>query len=180
MSITTTIPQSARLEHLLIVNGEMEKKVRSIIQKELAKARTALAKDAKSAVPNDPRQAYKAVRRGIYKRVLGGNLNILAQKRAGTPHAYVKQRKLDRNPHQRGGNRMPRSERTKKLDSYWGKDRGFILRYLNDGADRTGNTSNRGRIAARRWFPGASHKELEAAAERIAQLIDEEIKKATK
>lgn len=179
--MTTTIPQSARLEGLLISSPDMEKRVRSIIQKELAKARSALTKAAKSAVPNDPRQAYKAVRRGIYKRVLGGNLNILAQKKAGEPHAYVKQRKLDRNPHQRGGNRMPRSERTKKLDSYWGKDRGFILRFLNDGTDdRTSHGGNRGHIAARRWFPGASHKELESAAERIAQLIDEEIKKATK
>lgn len=172
----------------------MEKRVRSIIQKELAKARSALAKEAKSAVPNDPRQAYKAVRRGIYKRVLGGNLNILAPKKAGAPHAYTKRRKprpvTDKNGQHRGGNCSPRSARTEQVDGYWGKDRGFILRFVNDGADRTdpskqkkrGNRAltNRGRIGAKNWFPGASHKELEAAAERIAQLIDEEIKKATK
>lgn len=179
MSLKITISPNARLERLLCSDQTFEKVVRSIISKELVKARSELAKDAKSAVPNDPRQAYKAVRRGVYKRILGGQLNILAQKKAGTPHEYIKRRKLDRNPHQRGGNRMPRSERTKKLDSYWGKDRGFILRFLNDGADRTGNTPNRGRIAARNWFGGASQKEMEAASERIARLIDEEIKKLT-
>ena len=77
--------------------------------------------------------------------------------------------------------------------SYQGKDRGFILRFLNQGtgdraihsmggrALQTGSVSiiktkslggNRGNISARNWFGGASHKELEKVAGQIQEIID--------
>ena len=80
--------------------------------------------------------------------------------------------------------------------SYQGKDRGFILRFLNQGtgdraihsmgnrALQTGSVSilktkslggNRGSITARNWFGGASHKELENVAGRLQEIIDKVI-----
>ena len=77
--------------------------------------------------------------------------------------------------------------------SYQGKDRGFILRFLNQGtgdraihqmgnrALRTGGVSiiatkslggNRGSISARNWFGGASQKELENVAGHLQEIID--------
>ena len=77
--------------------------------------------------------------------------------------------------------------------SYQGADRGFILRFLNQGTTdrvihqmgghnlRTGSTTvlktksiggNRGSITARNWFAGKSQAELEKAAQNLDILID--------
>ena len=80
--------------------------------------------------------------------------------------------------------------------SYEGADRGFILRFLNQGttqrnithlteikrADGTskfrftsngGKYGNRGAIAARNWFGQRSQQELERAASNLDKMIDD-------
>jgi hypothetical protein len=81
--------------------------------------------------------------------------------------------------------------------SYTGKDRGFILRFLNAGTsdraiysmgDRSLNRggisqirtqsigANRGHIATRNWFGPRSRQELENASSQLEQMIDDVIK----
>ena len=196
------VEQRKELDKLLMSNPEMEKKVQKLIRTVLSTVRRSLGQAAKENTESDPRKAYLAVRTSVYKRILGGNVNILQKKRAGKPGSYTPTRTLRSG--QRGGNRRDRSERTMKLESYYGSDRGFILRFLNAGTQdraidflpnssrehvhrgsqggnlqkygRTVNTGNRGRIGARNWFGPRSQKEMESAAETLTQYIDELIK----
>lgn len=171
--------QRQTLEAALASSSEGEAMFRKIIAKELQAARMALSRSAKEALGNDPRQAYKAVRYSVYKKVLGGNLNILRPRRAGTQKEWRPERKLDQNPNQRGGNRRKRSSETERMDGYWGKDRGFILRFVNNGVpkDRKTRYGRRGIIASRNWFDVNGQKEMTAVAERLGAIIDNELEK---
>lgn len=173
---TTFVQQNRLLDAALVSNPTTEERVRKIVQDELRKARNDMAKEAKMAMRSDPRDAYKAVRSSVYKKILGGNINILQPKRAGNSTTYRKPRKLDKNPHQRGGNRTPVSQRTLEMQSYYGKDRGFVLRFLNGGTPvRNTRYGNRGMITGRHWFAGKGKTEMEQAAIEIAALIDRTI-----
>jgi hypothetical protein len=60
-----------------------------------------------------------------------------------------------------------------QLDSYEGADRGFILRFLNAGtAERMTRYGNRGHLAARHWFGASSAFQLDTAASRVAEEIE--------
>ena len=174
---TTIVRQKAALEAMLVSNPDTAAAIRKLISKEVSKARAAVAQAASGALKNDPREARKAVRRSVYKSILGGQVNILNQKGAASgSNGYRPARKLDSNPHQRGGNRRKRSANTDRIDGYVGKDRGFILRFVNSGtAERQTRYGRRGSIAARNWFEGIGQRELEAAAERLAVEIDREL-----
>lgn len=175
------IQQKEMLERLVAVDSPAVKNVRKIISTELATMRKEMTKAAKDAMDSDPRHARTAVRRGVYKAILGGHVNILSSRTAGQKRLIRMRRKLDSNPNQWGGNRTRVSQRTENLNSYWGKDRGFILRFLNTGtSDRTSRYGNRGSISARMWFSNVSNGEMEKAAEHISRLIDEEIDKQMK
>lgn len=186
-----------KLAQLKTDNPGFEKRLRDVIRKVLGHARANLRKDAASGLDmkSDPRSAYKAVRFAVYKRLFGGQVNILQSRRAGAMSLYEPQRTLD--PSKRGGNRRQRSQRTTNLMSYNGVDRGFILRWLNNGMTKTNprviqftenerrkvdrwnkhpNTGNRGAIAARNWFGNASLMELRTVAGEMQQLIDKVIK----
>mgnify|MGYP006974590910 CR=1 FL=1 len=105
-------------------------------------------------------------------------MNILSPRTRGNGTNYVRPRKLDQNPNQRGGNRTKRNPRTIQIDSYQGKDRGFILRFLNQGtSDRESRIGNRGSITARHFFADSSQKAMEKAAEQLDALIEDLIKK---
>lgn len=196
------VEQRKELEQLMLSNPKMEKQVQKLIRKVLMQARAALQRSAKSPdmMKADPRQAYKAIRATVYRQILGGNVNILSKKRAGNRGTY--QPTVTLKSGQRGGNRRPRSERTKNLQSYWGSDRGFILRFLNAGTEdrainfvpdearahvhrgsqggrkygKTINTGRRGKIMARNWFGSASQQKIENAAQNLTNYIDELIK----
>ena len=174
---TATVRQKAALEAMLVSNPDTAAAMRKLISQEVSKARAAVAQAASGALKNDPREAWKAVRRSVYKSILGGQVNILNQKGAASgSNGYRPARKLDSNPHQRGGNRRKRSARTDRIDGYVGKDRGFILRFVNSGtAERQTRYGRRGSITARNWFPNIGQRELEAAAERLAVEIDREL-----
>jgi hypothetical protein len=200
------VRQRKELDKILTTNPAMEKKLQGLIRKALTEARKMLSASARSEMDSDPRKAYRAVRTTVYRRILGGNVNILRKKRAGAMGAYTSPRTLE--PGQRGGNRRSRSERTAALQSYQGSDRGFILRFLNAGTQersiqfhfdkhrpdvqrgsrggdvktygKTTNTGARGHIAARNWFAKNSIVAMEGAAAVLEELIDELIEKELK
>ena len=78
------VRQREELERLLMSNPDMEKRVQGLIRKVLLEARRVISGDIKAsdAMKSDPRQAYKAVKSAVYKRILGGSVSILAKKRA--------------------------------------------------------------------------------------------------
>ena len=173
--------QKAALESMLVSNPDTAANIRKLITQEIAKARAAISQSAKGAMASDPRQAYKAVRRSVYKSILGGQVNIFNPRggASSSGSSFAKARKLDNHPHQRGGNRRKRSARTDQVDGYVGKDRGFILRFVNSGISKPRQTryGNRGVIPARNWLATSGQKDLEAAAERLSAIIDKELVK---
>ena len=149
------------------MRGDLKKIIRSV----LAEARKMVSQDARGVLPNDPRKAYQAVRHAVYKRVLGGNVNILAKRRAGGRMSIVRPPRTLR-PGQRGGNRRKRSARTNQIDGYVGSDRGFILRFMNAGTvERETRYGRRGSIRARNWFEVSSAFAMNTAAGKLEELI---------
>lgn len=196
------VKQRKELDAILASNPEMEKKLQGLIRKVLLEVRRNLSSSARGEMSSDPRQAYKAIRTTVYRQILGGNVNILSKKRrSGGGGSY----QPPRNPSRRGGNRRARSQRTQSIESYWGADRGFILRFLNAGTQgrtiqftgnpareninrgsrggnvskygKTTNTGNRGRITPRNFFGQRSQAEMEKGAEMLTTLIEDLIQK---
>jgi len=193
------VEQRKELDRLLMSNPAMEKKVQGLIRKVLSAVKKSIGQAASDKMKSDPRHAYRAIRTAVYKRILGGNVNILNKRRASSAGgSYTPTRTLRSS--QRGGNRKERSERTYRLESYEGSDRGFVLRFLNAGTSdryinflpdsrrehvhrgsqggnlkkygKTINTGRRGRIATRNWFGSRSQQEMEAAANNLEKFID--------
>lgn len=161
------------LEQLMTTNPATKRELQAIIKKAINNARRRIVEDAQDVLENDPREAYRAVRSSVYKQILGGQVNILSPRRRGAGTSYQRPRKLDENPHQRGGNRRRRNKTTIRIDSYQGKDRGFILRFQELGtADRSTRYGDRGHIRARGWFGRSSAFQMEAAATEVAQEIE--------
>ena len=177
------VRQKQELESLLMSNPAMEKKVQGLIRKVLSAARKEISTAASGKIKNDPRQAYKAVKTAVYRRILGGNVSILSKRRAGKrgplpPVVHQLETRVNSKGNHRGGNRMPRSRRTEDLLTYQGADRGFILRFLNAGtSDRESRIGNRGSISARNFFENSSQKAMEQAAAQLDTLIEDLIKK---
>lgn len=178
MEVTGLDELSKKLDRLQAHDSQMEQRITKIIREAIKAARSMVTQDAKGAVGNDPRHAYKAVRSMVYKRILGGNISILQKRKAGSGKSGYEPPRTMR-PGQRGGNRVPRSARTQQMMDYEGSDRGFILRFLNSGTgQRTAGTrngrlhGNRGSIAARNWFPSSGQRAMNAAAQYIIDEID--------
>lgn len=195
------VEQRKELESLLMSNPQMEKKVQGLIRQVLKEVRKEISQAARQpdVMKYDPRQAYKAVKSAVYRRILGGNVNILNKKHASGGGKYTPTRTLKSG--QRGGNRRLRSGRTNNLESYYGPDRGFILRFLNAGTQErqinfkadparehvhrgsrggniqkygtTFNTGSRGAIAARNFFATASLQSMNDASYDLGLLIDQ-------
>lgn len=176
------------LKKMMTDDPYFRRRVNAVIRRVLSGSRKEIMEHAKWEMDNDPRHAYKAVRMAVYKRILGGQVNILATRKAGSPTAY--QKPLKGLP-KRGGNRWGRSQRTVQLEGYEGPDRGFILRFINAGtSDRHIHSytakdnqkhdlitkvknGNRGNIAARNWFGRASKEQLQYAANGMQKFIDQ-------
>ena len=171
--IVTGIEQyQEALKKMQTDNPRTKKELQAIIRRCINEARKNVIKDAKDVLENDPRHAYKAVRNSVYKQVFGGQINILSSRHRGAATKYERPRK-DRPENARGGNRRPRSLRTMQIDSYEGVDRGFILRFQNAGtAERETRFGNRGSLRARHWFGRSSAFQMDAAASRIAEEIE--------
>lgn len=171
--------QNEALAALFVSNNETRKRIRKIIREELKDAVKRLREDARYAMNDDPRKAYRAVKSMVYRKILGGNVSILQRRKAGARYRLIRERKLDHNPYQRGGNRRPRSARTEALETYFGADRNFVLRFLNSGTvERETRYGNRGSIAARNWFTNDAPHEMDLAAENLSAVIEEELAEA--
>lgn len=162
----------------------MRRGVNTILRKVLNEARRKVSRDAHGMLQSDSRKAYLAVRHAVYRRIIGGQINILARRKANK-WMHVGHKAGTLQPGQHGGNRRKRSERTEQLEGYYGTDRGFILRFLNAGTDsRLAGTAggrnsrpfkhpaNRGRIEARNWFGPSSQAAMEKAAGDFCELVE--------
>ena len=174
------LEQKQVLEQALSTNPKTQKALQKLIRQVITEARDKVAQSAKGVMESDPRQSYRAVRSSVYKKILGGNINIFNSRKAHGTNSYEPPRTL--RPGQRGGNRVARGKRTDTVMHYAPQDRGFILRFINSGTaermagSRGGRLSgNRGSIAPRNWFRGATERQLTQAVDNLANLIDTEL-----
>ena len=179
------------LKALTAVDSDFHKRLREMIFQELKAARNKIAEDI-SFKNGDPRGTRHAVKRYVTTKYLGGVVSILDGRRAGSQNSYEPPRKLRQG--QRGGNRMPRSQRTHDIMHYGPQDRGFILRFVNSGtapryaAGRNvsgkGNRREffrmqeegdwyRGSIAPRNFFTTIGQPAMDTAVKRLGQMVDE-------
>ena len=168
---TIELENNVKLDQLLITNPEMEKKVRRIVRQVIMGAMDPVKQ---AADRQSTRQAAQAVRKAVYKKILGGNLNILDGRGKAGGRGPLPPESARKRSHAIGGNRMPRSRRTEDLLTYQGKDAAFILRFLNSGTPKRDTNGIRrvGQIAARHWFEDTSHRALQYAAEQFDKLLD--------
>ena len=170
------------LGRIMTNDPHMAKELRGFIKKALKEARKNLTKDARDYMNSDPRKAANAVKYAVYKSLFGGNLSILQKGRgkAGAKYELVRQRKVAQNPHMRGGNRRTRYDKRNRLDYYYSSDRGYILRFLASGTvSRMSRFGNRGSIRQSDWFGHTAPFEMEAAAGKVAEAINEYVKQQT-
>ena len=131
-------------------------------------------------MPSDPRGAHVSVSRGKVRSLKGkivGRIGIYEPRRAGSVKSkYEPPRKLDENPHQVGGNRRLRSQRTRDLMTYGPRDRGFILRFQEGGTkSRTTKYGGRGSLSATGNFSKAARAGADIVAVRLMEKIDAKI-----
>ncbi len=178
---SVVVEQRKVLEQALSTNPKTQKALQKLIQQVLKEAREQVVRASGNALASDPRGAAHGIRRVVYKKLLGANLNILnMRKSAGKPTNYEPPRKL--RPHQRGGNRVPRGSRTDTVMHYGPHDRSWILRIVNSGTrvreagTRSGRLhGSRGAIAPRNFFGPAATNALSRAADNLVTLIDTEL-----
>ena len=167
-----------RLEKMRMQDKMVKKQINFLVKKVMQAALKKTRAETRAKMKSDPRKAYQAVKMMVYKKIIGGNLNIFAPRKAGTSKYADFHTKSRMTPGQRGGNRRKRSEDTIRMDTYMGKDRGFILRWMQRGtADRRiqtskqGATGNRGRLKANLDFPGITERHLQTALDELTAAL---------
>ena len=176
VQISGLVENQARFEHMLSTSPGFDMNVRNAIRQVLKEARGKISRDAASYIQEDPRKAYRAVKHTVYKTLFGGNVSILAKRKAGPKYELHRQRTLQ--PGQVGGNRRPRVESRNRLDQYYGSDRGFILRFITSGTKtRQTRYGNRGSIRSTDMFGHIAAWHMEEAANQVAQAINEYVNK---
>ena len=180
------IQNNVQLDRLLMTNPDTEKDVRKLVGMVLREAEKEVESAAARAMKNgDYRNTALAVRRAIYKRVLGGNVNILSGRRG-----RVKSRS-DVPASTRG-----RTDKTEAMAHY--ADRSFVLRWLDAGT--TGRTVEymnghrmfrqnvserpknryfrfprslgaRGKVTATHFFGPAANAAIQKAADKLVVLL---------
>ena len=170
------IKQKEILEKALSTNPDTQKILQQLIRQVIMEARAKVAANI-PFTHGDPRDARRAVRSSVYKQILGANINIYNSRKAHGSSNYEPPRTL--RPGQVGGNRMKRSERTNRMMRYEGRDRGFVLRWLNTGTStrKVASGGNRGSITAKNWFTSATNAQLVQAAEKLSKMIEAEFGK---
>ena len=162
-----------------IFDGYMAELIRKELGKTLAIVRANAVKKAQAAGAGS---ASSAVLRRTYKKAFAGNINI-----AGNSRRISSRRRVVPEPNGgRTGIRRHRTvkSRTKQLREYFGPDRSFILRILEEGRDvfyatpegPTGRRSKatygkRGAIAPRNWFFHSMKTDMEMAAKELGQTL---------
>lgn len=179
---TLVIKHKGILEMALSTNPETRELLQKMISKAIAEARNEVVRGIR--LKNDPRKAVHGVRRTVYEKILGANINIYNSKKTGKPTTYEPPRTLRKG--QRGGNRVPRGKRTQRVMTYGPHERQWILRIINSGTvngprqagTRGGRLSgNRGEIAARNFFGRLGNVAITKAVDNLANMVDEELEK---
>lgn len=186
---TVFLEQQQVLEQALSTNPKTQKALQKLIRQVIREARKQVVASEKFK-NGDPRGARQAVRTTVYKKNLGANINIYNSRKA---HGHTNYEPPRKGVSGRGGNRRPRSARTAQIMGYDALDRGFILRWLNEGAkersikfkandkrkedkwNKHPNTGTRGNIAPRYWFRSSAERALVQATDNLANLIDTEL-----
>lgn len=145
---------------------DSDKTLAKMITQELNRVKRATQQKFKSSVKSDPRKAYQAIRAQKYKKVWGGNINILdgrSKRLYTTTSISNRQRTVKRHY----------SSTSKKVDEYYGQSRGFILRFLQTGtkqrtANGIGGSGNRGSIKARD-FMSTARTEMDRSRQMIGE-----------
>ncbi len=189
VNTAAVVEQKDVLERALSTNPKTQKALQKLIRQAILEARAQVISSQKFK-HGDPRGARYAVRTMVFKKILGANINIYNSRKAHGSTSYEPPRK---GVSGRGGNRLQRSARTARLMSYDALDRGFILRWLNEGVQDRGinfktddkrkvdkwnkhpNTGYRGGIAARNWFRPSASSALRQATDVLSNLIDTEL-----
>ena len=196
VDFSAVVQQREVLEAALSTNPKTQQALNKLIREVMFAARAEVVGAAGRAMKQDPRGTANAIRTTVYKKILGANINIYNSKKAHGTTSYEPPRK---GVSGRGGNRRVRSPKTQRYMGYAAHDRGFILRWINEGAGQDGrsiefktderrnkwpsvpkwsknpNSGNRGAIAPRNWFRGAAESALVKAADALANMIDEEL-----
>lgn len=158
-----------------------KKDIRKYLRQSLNQAKKEVQNAAKSALGNDPRKTYQGVKVGIYKKTLGGNISLYNQRSTGKVNSYEPIR---------GGRsgilrNREKSKRTVAINSYYGRDRAFILRMHNQGTkprlaftrtkSKNGKTANRGSLRALNFFESVADGAVKKAAESFSQKLEQAI-----
>jgi hypothetical protein len=196
------LEQQKAIEAALSTGPKAEKVLRKIIRKYILEARQQVVNSI-TFKHGDPRGAAQAVRTTVYKKVFGANINILTGRKRHGESTYRPPRTL--RPGQRGGNRRPKNPNKLDRDKYDALDRGFIMRWLNNGVSgraiefkedearehvhrgsrggniekygKTINTGFRGSIAPRNFFRTLGDRALGRMRDNLATAIEEEMAK---
>lgn len=160
--------QLANLDYSQIDKKATQKK---LVDTELKRVQKATQQAARAALGDDRRQAYKGVRMVKYKRIMGGNINILSPRKGSTYVVGSESARIR--------NRF-RSERSKMMAGYAGPSRSFVLRFIEGGTvQRTagtkysskGGSGNRGAITARN-FMSTAQSEMSRSPENLMKQIE--------
>lgn len=184
-----------RLEKMRMQDKMVKKQINFLVKKVMQAALKKTRAETRAKMKSDPRKAYQAVKMMVYKKIIGGNLNIFAPRKAGESKYADFHTKSRMTAGQRGGNRRKRSEDTIRMDTYMGKDRYFILRWMQGGTkERKINysqpipprglrkskkqakqlperTGNRGSISPRLDFPGITERHLQTALDELTAAL---------
>jgi len=192
------LQEQKALEAALSTNPKTQKALQKLVREVVLEARRAVVNSI-NFDNGDPRNTRQSVRTTVYRKILGGNINILNSKKTHGKNSYRTQ-KTSRGK-KRGGNRMARSTRTQQILDYSPFDREFIMRFVDSGTKQRfvgfrnamssnhnrylqakdrwdageNRTGNRGAIAARGFFARYGERAMEMAAERLAVLIETEL-----
>lgn len=118
MAYDVQIVSQMRL-HTFARNPEFKQRLEEAAQQVLWEARKMASDDIARYMFDSAHDAHRAVLNSVYKKAIGGNINILSKRHAG--------RQMGVKPSSRG-----RTAKTTQMLSYYGSDRGFALRWAND------------------------------------------------
>lgn len=171
-----------KLKTMSLSDPKVRKKIQEATWEVLAQVRKAIAANARFR--DSRHNSIAAIRRSVFRKVIGGSVSILDSKR-----------KANRGSFKATG----QNYRTALINSYSGRERGFILRFVNSGtedryggegrnkglsreyiASRRGKPGFRGRIKARNFFSAPAHSSIQKAAEQLADIIENEVTKQFK
>lgn len=168
-----------KFDLMTTTNAQVREAIRKATWEVLGEVRKAAI--SKANFKNSRHNSIQAIRRSVYKKIMGGSVSILDGKRKANSGSFKA---------------TGRSARTQQIEGYSGRDRGFILRFVNSGTDdryagegrntkmgrdyiqsKRGKPGFRGAIKATNFFGSSAGSAIQPAADKLAQMIEDEITK---